>query len=253
MNSECLATSVTAHANEILARCGITANPYFRDLLDGTMPLDAFRRTQEQFFFAVTFFPRPMAALVGRIPNPKQRLDVLHNLVEEHGEFQEHRFHHNTFQQFLRTIGSNPDTLDNLMIWPEVRAFNSVLTTACVLDELEVGVACMGVIEQAFAGISALIGRAVVDRGWVKTEELVHYKLHAEIDERHAEEFFAVVEAGWQDGSRRYFIEQGLELGTYIFDRLYHDLHAAHSTRSPKYHRQPHNTNGSNSVLRCDR
>ena len=31
-------------------------------LSGGTMSRESFRRTQEQFFFAVTFFPRPMAA-----------------------------------------------------------------------------------------------------------------------------------------------------------------------------------------------
>lgn len=229
------APGVTARACEVLDRVGIMSNPYLRDLRGGAMSADAFRRTQEQFFFAVTFFPRPMAALVGRIPDPRQRLDILHNVVEEHGEFDETRFHHTTFQQFLRTIGGAPDRLDDLMIWPEVRAFNSVLTSACVLDELDIGVACMGVIEQAFAGISAVIGRAVVDLGWVPAEKLVHYKLHAEIDERHAEEFFAVLEPGWQNGSRRYFVDQGLELGAYIFDRLYRDLHAA-AAREPRYH-----------------
>jgi pyrroloquinoline-quinone synthase len=244
VNDASRAAGVTARANEILEQSGIMANPYFRDLQNGAMSLEAFRRTQEQFFFAVTFFPRPMAALVGRIPDPKQRLDVLHNLVEEHGEFQEQQFHHNTFQQFLRTIDSDPTRLDDLIIWPEVRAFNSVLTTACVLDELDIGVTCMGVIEQAFAGISALIGRAVVDRGWVSADALVHYKLHAAIDERHAEEFFAVVEAGWQDGTRRYFVEQGLELGAYVFDRLYRDLHASGATRTQQYHSRPHDTRG---------
>ena len=238
------AVGVTARASAVLERSGIMANPYFRDLRNGAMPLGTFRRTQEQFFFAVTFFPRPMAALVGRIPDPKQRLDVLHNLVEEHGEFHEQRFHHNTFQQFLRSIGGHPEALDDLMIWPEVRAFNSVLTAACVLDELEVGVACMGVIELAFSGISALIGRAVVDRGWVAPEHLVHYKVHAAIDARHAEEFFAVVEGGWQNGSRRYFVEQGLELGVYIFDRLYRDLYAASAWRAPQHHSVPHGTSG---------
>jgi pyrroloquinoline-quinone synthase len=250
MNETSRAPRVTERAGLILQRVDILHNPYLTALSDGSMSLDAFRRSQEQFFFAVTFFPRPMSALVGRIPDPKQRLDVLHNLVEEHGEFNEQCFHHTTFQQFLRTLGANPDALDDLMIWPEVRAFNSVLTTACVLDELEVGVACMGVIEQAFAGISALIGRAVVDRGWVSSEKLVHYKLHAEIDERHAEEFFAVVERGWRDGSRRYFVEQGLELGTYIFDRLYRDLHTASTTREQRYHTRPHETRGDGTVMR---
>ncbi len=218
------APQVTACADRILKKSGIVHNPYFTALRDGAMKLDVFRKTQEQFFYAVTFFPRPMAGLVARISDPKLRLDILHNLVEEHGEFHEELFHHTTFQQFLRSIGAQPEKLSDLALWPPLRAFNSVLTAACVLDELEVGVGCMGIIEFAFADISALIGRAVVQHGWVKEEELVHYKLHAEIDQRHAEEFFAVIEPGWEDARKRYYIEQGLELGIYIFDRLYRDL-----------------------------
>jgi pyrroloquinoline-quinone synthase len=224
MESASRAPRVTAAASHLLRQSAILQNPYFTSLANGSMSLDCFRRTQEQFFYAVTFFPRPMAALVGRIPNPRQRLDILHNLVEEHGEFHEESFHHTTFQHFLRTIGSDPDKLPMLNLWPEVRAFNSVLTSSCVLDELEVGVGCMGIIEYAFAGISALIGKAVVQHGWVSAEKLVHYKLHAEIDERHAEEFFAVVEPSWDNERSRHYIEQGLQLGVYIFDRLYHDL-----------------------------
>lgn len=224
MSTESRAVRVTAAADQILAGIGIMDNPYLRALSDNAMSLERFRRSQEQFFFAVTFFPRPMAALVGRIPHPRRRLDILHNLVEEHGEFDEAHFHHNTFQTFLRSIGCDPEKLATMPVAPQLRAFNSVLTAACVLDELEVGVGCMGIIEHAFAGISARIGQAVVKNGWVASEELVHYKLHAEIDMRHAEEFFAVVEPLWDNPARRYFIEQGLDLGAYIFDRLYRDL-----------------------------
>jgi pyrroloquinoline-quinone synthase len=227
MSQPSRASRVAAHADAILKRINILHNPYLEAVTDGSMTQEFFRRTQEQFFFAVTFFPRPMAALVGRIPDPRQRLDILRNLVEEHGEFQEKFFHHTTFQEFLRTLGSRPEQLGSLPVWPALRAFNSVLTASCVLDELEVGVACMGIIEHAFAAISAVIGKAVVHRGWVATGRLVHYKLHAEIDERHAEEFFAVIEPLWDDERRRYYIEQGLELGAYIFDRLYRDMHAA--------------------------
>jgi pyrroloquinoline-quinone synthase len=225
MTTENRAPHVTAHANEILKRLGILRNAYFSALQDGSMTLDCFRRSQEQFFYAVTFFPRPMAALVGRIPDPAARLDILHNLVEEHGEFQEDRFHHNTFQRFLTTIGGRAEDPALRPIWPALRAFNSVLTCSCVLDELEVGVACMGIIEHAFAPISAIIGKAVVERGWVKPDDLVHYRVHAEIDERHAEEFFAVIEPSWNEPSRRHFIVQGLELGAYVFDRLYRDMY----------------------------
>jgi pyrroloquinoline-quinone synthase len=219
------APRVTRRADQALARVRIVDNPYLTGLTDGSMSREKFSLTQQQFFFAVTFFSRPMAALVGRIPDPHARVDILHNLVEEHGEFQECAFHHNTFRQFLRGIGSDPTALDEAAVWPELRAFNSVLTAACVLDELEVGIGCMGVIEHAFAGISATIGKAVVERGWVAESQLVHYRLHAEVDERHAEEFFAVVEPRWGDAARRYYIEQGLELGAYAFNRLYLDLY----------------------------
>src|SRR5258708_37389241 len=134
MSTSNRAPRVTAHATEILSNCGILNNPYLLALRDGSMTLDCFRRTQEQFFFAVTFFPRPMAALVGRIPNPRSRLDILHNLVEEHGEFQEQSFHHTTFQQFLRTLGCQPENLSTQPVWPALRAFNSVLTPSCRLD-----------------------------------------------------------------------------------------------------------------------
>lgn len=212
-------------ADETLKRTGIFANPYFESLASGEMSRDCFQRTQEQFFFAVTFFSRPMAALMARIPDARARLDILHNIVEEHGEFAEDAFHATTFNRFLKSIGCDPQHINDLALWPELRAFNSVLTTACTLDELEVGVACMGIIEYAFADISAILGRAVVSRGWVEPGVLVHYKLHSEIDKRHADEFFSVVEPSWIDTSRRYFVEQGLELGAYIFDRLYRDLY----------------------------
>lgn len=224
MDEERRAPNVVAHADRVLQRSGILNNDYLTALKDGSMSLDCFRKTQEQFFFAVTFFPRPMAALVGRIPDPTQRLDILRNLVEEHGEFDEKAFHHSTFQQFLRSIGSAPETLDKIFVSPAVRAFNSVLIASCVLDEIEVGIACLGIIEYAFAGISAVIGKVVVDRGWVPAENLVHYKLHAEIDERHAEEFFAIIEPLWPEKQKRYYIQQGLDLGGYIFDRLYRDM-----------------------------
>jgi len=225
MSQEPRAPHVTACADRVLKRIGIMHNPYFAGLRSGATSLESFRRSQEQFFFAVTFFPRPMAALVGRIPDPKARLDILHNLVEEHGEFQEDAFHHTTFQRFLQTLGSDPEKVNALPLAPGLRAFNSVLTASCVLDELEVGIGCMGIIEHAFAPISALIGQTVVERGWVSRDDLVHYKLHAEIDERHAEEFFAVVEPRWADPTRRYLIEQGLQMGAHVFDRLYRDLH----------------------------
>jgi pyrroloquinoline-quinone synthase len=53
---------------------------------------------------------------------------------------------------------------------------------------------------------------------------MIHYNLHAKIDKAHAQDFFEIVEDKFDDDERHYFIEQGLELGAYVFDRLYRDM-----------------------------
>jgi pyrroloquinoline-quinone synthase len=214
---------VLALAEQRLAEYPLGRNPYLRGLQGGAMSLAGFRRSQEQFFNAVTFFPRPMATLVARIPEPGLRLDILRNLVEEHGDFHEPAFHHSTFKEFLRRIGADASGVETtIALHPSVRAFNATLAAACALDEIEVGVGAMGAIELAFAHVSACIGKTIVARNWITEEQLIHYGLHAEIDPRHASEFFAVVEPTFE--SRRYWIDQGIQLGLYALDRLYRDL-----------------------------
>lgn len=217
---------VTSRAEEVLKESGVLTNGYLTALADGSMTKEVFRLSQEQFFFAVSFFPRPMSALVGRLPDPMQRLDILKNVVEEHGEFAESKFHQTTFVQFLTSLGSEIESLgDKTVLWPEVRAFNTVLAGSCVLSELEVGIGCMGIIELAFASISASIGSSVVRRQWVDRDNLTHYSLHAELDERHADEFFRVIEPSWDNPNRRHYVDQGLNLGAYIFKQLYESLY----------------------------
>lgn len=188
------------------------------------MTLESFRVSQEQFYFAVAFFSRPMAGLVARSPDYHSRIDILHNVVEEHGEFSLSQSHAMTFEAFLRSLGSDPERVRKSRPGPAVHAFNSVLYSACLLEELEVGIACVAIIEHAFAELSARIGRDVVARGWVARENLVHYALHAELDHRHADEFFALLDPKWNDPAKRELIERGLALGAHVFDRLYREL-----------------------------
>lgn len=216
---------VMTQADLIKREIGIDTNIYFESLRDGTMTLEEFRRSQEQFYFCVAFFSRPMMALVGRIPNASRRLEILRNVVEEHGEFEEAAFHQHTFESFLQSIGSDIRNIDNQdKQWPEIRAFNSSLIGACLLDELEVGIACMGVIEYCFATISDTIAQGVVDRNWVNLGDLRHYRIHANIDIQHAQDLFELIEDAWLDASRRAWVDQGLRLGVYLFDRLYTSL-----------------------------
>jgi len=140
---------VTECANQIIGRIGLMANPYFAALRGGAMSREQFRDSQAQFFFAVRFFPRPMAALLARLPDPDSRLDILHNIVEEHGEFHREQFHQNTFRAFLASIGGSSPPAEKM--WPAVHAFDSILMAACAVDDLDVGICCLGIIEHAFA------------------------------------------------------------------------------------------------------
>jgi len=226
------APHINVIAKKTVADSQIMQNSYFVTLANGKMSLGEFKQSQEQFYHAVNFFPRPMAALVARIPSARARIDILHNLVEEHGEFDEHAFHCTTFKRFLASLEGNDICSPAPLISPAVHAFNNILLGTCSLDELETAIACMGIIEFAFAQISAAIASAVVDRGWVQRDKLVHYRLHSQVDERHADDFFAVIEESFAT-EKRLLIEQGISLGLYAFNRLYLDL-ATESSRNSK-------------------
>lgn len=213
------------------ARNPILKTRYFRELAEGTRR-EIFVETQKQFFFAVRYFSRPMAALTARMPDSARRRGLVHNLAEEHGADEEHSAimdpalaHDRTFGRFLGTLGVEAGEMGSLREGPAARAFNNALMGACVMEPVPTAFGCMGVIEHAFAGISARIGADVVRHGWVAEAELVHYKTHAEIDERHAAEFFQVVQNDWVSSpSGRAEIEDGVRLGLHVFARLYDDL-----------------------------
>ena len=232
----------------ILADSGLSANPYFTALEDGSFDRDDFVETQVQFYYAVVFFSRPMAALAAKIPSGRQRVEILRNVWEEHGEGDAAKMHGTTFLEFLRRVGGlSIEDVETRGLWPELRAFNTTLIGCCTLDDWEIGAGCLGAIERAFVGISARIGRAVVARGWLTADELVHYDLHEALDVRHSADFFDVIRPTWSDSKvGRYRIEQGLALGACVFDQLYRGLWAARTRRSatPARRPQPHVYNG---------
>jgi S-adenosylmethionine-diacylglycerol 3-amino-3-carboxypropyl transferase len=223
-----LAPQVQALADSILQETSIIRGSFFKDL--PTMDKEVFKHMQTQFFFAVDYFSRPMAALIARLPMHKDRIDIIHNIVEEHGDFVAELYHSNTFKKFLSTLDVTEEYMQNLVPSTAVTMFNYTLMAACAHEDPIVGIACNGIIEYAFADISALIARHVVDAGWIKKEDLVHYNLHAYIDKQHAEEFFKIIEPYMDNPEQGDKVVSGLRLGAYIFNRLYEDLY--HNAKS---------------------
>jgi hypothetical protein len=223
--------------DDVLAEIDVRKNPFLCALADGSFAKDDFLETQFQFYWAVTFFARPMAALAAKIPDASMRVEILRNVWEEHGEGDKSKMHGATFREFLaRLAGISDDDvtreLERRPLWPEVRAFNTLLVGACVLDEYLVGAATMGIVERMFSEISSMIGRAVVARKLIEADQLVHYDLHETLDVRHAADFFDVLAPAWAADSRaRYLIEQGLRMGAMSFDALYSRLYRSRTRR----------------------
>lgn len=226
MADDASATSIElmSHVDACLADSGLMQNPYFRQLISGEMSYETFSRSQQQFYFAVNYFPRPMLALMMRMPRGVERLSILENVVEEHGHFRVEMFHESTFREFLQAIGRSGERPDAESMRPAVHAFNATIMSACQSDDVTTGIACLGIIEYAFADISSMIGAAVIERGWVTADGLVHYKLHREIDKQHAADFFDLIRPAWQSDHGRLPIIQGMRLGAYAFDSLYRNL-----------------------------
>lgn len=235
-----MSSALAATVDAVLAEIDAKANPYFTALASGELSKDDFIETQLQFHSAVVFFSRPMAALVAKIPEAALRVEIVRNVWEEHGEGEVHAMHGQTFVTFLSRLMHIPredveKTLATRALWPEIRAFNTALSGACVLDDYLVGAAVLGIIERMFVEIASWLGRGVVARGWLKPEEMIHYNLHERLDTKHAQDFFDVLEPVWhRSADARYNIEQGLRMGALLFDQLYARLYRSRARRLMK-------------------
>lgn len=197
-------------------------SPYFSALRDGSMSREAFVASQVQFGVAVGNFWKPMQALAARATTAPMREMLLANIADELGRGDRAQSHEATFARFLDALGA-PVAPPG----PAVLAFNEVLASVCERGEVPRALATLGMIEDLFAAISAEIGRAVIARGWLTAERLVHYRTHEALDGVHAEGFYAQLREGFAAGGRaRSLIEEGLELGATSFLALYRGLAA---------------------------
>ncbi len=234
-------TTLDAFTRALKTRLAPLENPYFRALRDGSMSREDFVETQLQFAHAVFFFSRPMLVLAGRVSSAKVRWPLLENVGDEHGKGDLSFSHEATFTRFLERLGVPPDEVWSRPLWPEVRAFNTVLSGVCTLDDVPTALATLGIVEDLFARISAEIGRGIIARGWLTAEALVHYKTHEELDELHAEGVYVSLRERFSnDPAFRYQVEQGLELGATVFLSLYRGLHESRGRRDLRSTKGPH-------------
>ncbi len=220
-----LVPQLTFTADGILKNIDITNNCYFKALKSGKMTLEQFKITQKKFFHAVNYISRPMAMLFSRLPNYRDRVKILDNIVEEHGNFDINKTHASTFKLFLNRLGCNAEDIENQNASIEAELFNQVLMNVAKNEDPLFGVGCIGIVEYAFIFISSQIGKSILEKGWITKGKLIHYNIHAELDKTHAAELFSIAEPHIKDIKVKNKVKKGMELGAYIFSQLYEQLY----------------------------
>ena len=216
-------TLLMEHAEHLWNQLNLFETPYFSSLENGTMGREDFITSQQAFFYAVSYFSRPMSALACRIDSTCARVQLVENIYEEHGEINEELFHETTFKRFLDLLNSESSKIEkDIPLEPCVDAFNSALMGVCQSAPVEKGICCLGMIEYMFAFISKFIAETIVDHGWISSENLIHYNLHAELDIKHSRDLFEIIDKIPE--TRINICKEGIRLGAFIFCKLYDDL-----------------------------
>jgi len=191
---------------------------------DGVLEPDEILAALGQLGHVVNAFPGFLAALLTQMPDARDRLPIVENVLEEHGNLNIEKAHVNTFALLVRSLGREAETLTRHAPIPGMRSYLRSMQYTCLHAPWLEGLGLMGMIEMLFAHISPIITSAVVRSGQVPREYLAHFDLHEEVDVDHAAGMFAVLKPHWDDASSRRLIEDGLELGTYLDCRLMTDI-----------------------------
>lgn len=205
----------------ILAESDFRKNAFFTDLASGEMSFDQFYETQEQFYHAVVHFTKPLSLIAAALPDYESRVKIVKNLWEEHGEGNMSATHGATFTKLLSRLSGNAD-VKIPAAKSAARNFNSALDRICQEEDFLRSVAVVGMVERMFADISSAIGSAIVNRGWLPMDKVVHYTLHQELDYIHAEDFFSIIRPFYAEN--RAVIDGSLRDGNRIFLDLYTGL-----------------------------
>ncbi|MCH9682019.1 MAG: iron-containing redox enzyme family protein [Deltaproteobacteria bacterium] len=226
--------SLSTEIDRAIEEFGLIDGDYFTTMGTADFPREQFVESQIQYYRAVEQFSRVLMMAALRLEDVDSRTLLLDNVWEEHGEGDARRAHIRQFGLLLFNLGGiTTREIEARRICPEVMIFNSALFGLLSMERWPKGLAALGVIERMFIGISSRIGNELVARGWIAADTLTHYNLHAELDVKHANDLFHIVERhAWDDQSQRGEIIDGLRFGAALFGGMYQGIFTRRATLS---------------------
>ena len=143
-----------------------------------------FLKSQVPFFYAVEAFPRMLCKLAMSIEHSEQRLLVIENIWEEHGQGNQAQFHTQSYQTYLKSIGWDGVLFTNPWVQSWIKQIFHLPQDAIYLASYLSG------IEYLYALMSQDIAQYVSGLDLVCEQH--HYAKHAVLDWNHGFELLSV-------------------------------------------------------------
>lgn len=202
----------------------IKKNQYFSELIRKKTTFKKFQKTQLDFYDAVTFFTKPMFVIASKLDSYEERLIILENIMDEHGEGELSQTHGETFRQYLLSLGILEEEIFNRRQNRATKVFNNLLLKKANEKSIFFSLAMIGIIEDRYVGITKLLSEHLIKNKWLKKETLIHYRVHEGLDIKHAESFYNLIRKHWVKAEKQIDIKEGLVFGNNLILNFYSSL-----------------------------
>lgn len=157
--------------------------PFYQFCLHATK--EEFLKSQTGFYYAVRAFPQMLCKLASQIESSEERLRVVENIWEEHGNGSIRKFHTQSFITYLKSLGlENKPLAHNYFVDNWIKESLSLDLSAAQYSVYLAG------IEYIYAKISHLICKTLENFDLICVQN--HYENHANLDIHHAQDLLDV-------------------------------------------------------------
>ena len=212
------------YINKLKENTSIKDQLYFRLLNQDRMSFETFKYSQVNFYKSVLKFSKPLFVLCSRIDNYEDRLKILENIFDEHGNGNLKDTHGNTYKMYLNSLGIGDNKFPESYEHVSCSNFFSEVEKIVSLGNIDKALAMYGIIEDRYTEISSFVAKIVLKNKWIDKENLIHYSTHEELDKYHAMLFYSIIEQRWEKEKSQNQIKKGLNIGNELVLRLFNDL-----------------------------
>lgn len=200
----------------------IKNNKYLQKLNE-KINLDNFIKSQIYFIAAVDNWSKILGIMISKVPSYKERIVLINNLKDEHGEENINNCHVITFKKFILSLLEITKKQEQEYFFKENKKYiNNFINGLYELVKQDwiYAISALAMIEYVYINVSESIHKYISN--FIDKNEIHHYSTHEIIDKHHAQELFSIIEPYYKNNED--IIENGIKYGYELLNKLYEDL-----------------------------